>query len=49
MNTEDRRNLNYIMDLNARLHKLQPYFDLISAYYWDIMQLEKKKQEHHNA
>ena len=38
MSLEDRRNLNYITTLNTKFHKLQPYFDLISAYYWDIMQ-----------
>ena len=47
MNIEDRRNLNYIMDLNTRLHKLQPYFDLITAYYWEIMQNEKEKPKKH--
>ena len=41
MSLEDRRNLNYVASLNSKFHKLQPYFDLISAYYWDIMQQEK--------
>ena len=44
MSIEDRRNLTYILDMNTRLHKLQPYFDLISAYYWDMMHIEKSKQ-----
>ena len=37
MSLEDRRNLNYVMYLNNKFHKLQPYFDLIYTYYWDIM------------
>lgn len=45
MSLEDRRALHYILDMNTRLHKLQPYFDLVSAYYWEIMHAEKNKKE----